>query len=157
MWVWLPPTLSTAHNLLFMLIVNSCDYEFEQCECVCVCICVYMCVCTRRRLYLCLYLFILHSLQRYGGQCTEMKQKILFGKRGQSTHLKKHIIGKCSSIYQVGRLVITCTVLIVKLLANVAAVLWMMTMSSWIMLALLTVFLFVFSLSNIKTSRSTSE
>lgn len=108
-------------------------------------VCVCLCVCTRRRLYLCLYLFILHSLQRHGGQCTEMKQKILFGKRGQSTHLKKHIIGKCSSTYQVGRRVITCTVLIVKLLANVAAVLWMMTMSSWIMLALLTVSLFVFS------------
>ena len=39
--VRLPPTLSTEHNLLFMLIVCTCDYEVEHC--VCVCVSVHLC------------------------------------------------------------------------------------------------------------------
>lgn len=50
MRVQLPPTLSTEHNLLFMLIVYTCDYEIEQRVCVC--------------LHLRPCLLVLNSLQR---------------------------------------------------------------------------------------------
>lgn len=36
MRVWLPPTLSSEHNLFFMLFVYT-YYQVERCVCVCIC------------------------------------------------------------------------------------------------------------------------
>lgn len=88
MSVWLPPTLSAEHNLLFMLIVYTCDYEVEHCVCVCVCIYVCMCVCAPVSVSACLFYAFAEERQWVHVD----KTSSLFGRARQSTHLQKCIV-----------------------------------------------------------------